>query len=303
MKKIIFLRRHGVYLPEINAYINYLQNNFLNIEAYDSLDIVNDFSETDFDIVWKFMGFDLIKNSSFVVHEYGSLSLGLMPRIKNFIKKTINTKPSLRVFLNRAVKAEMGFHDNVPNMLREMGVSTPFFRGRPNPNPEFDYVYSGSLNRGKTIISLLNHFKTLKKGEKLLVVGSVPDIIHNTFGMCSNIYFTGKLKYEEVPDVISNAKYGLNAMPNIYPYNLQTSTKVLEYCAARLPVISTRYTWIEDFEKKSRARFFYTQDDFSNLSLKNLDNHEFLIPDVKNYHWDTIIQRSGIFDFLKQASE
>lgn len=302
MKKILFLRRENVYLPEINAYMAYLRQRMPLFEAYDLTDspeTKKNYSESDFDVIWKFMGFDRqIHPDRFVVHEYGSLSVGHLPRVKNFIKRVINSKPSMRVFLNEAVRQEMGFKDNTDYRLRDMGVSSHFFRGFPNPNPEFDCVYSGSLNRGKIIFSMLEHFKTTMKGSKLLVVGAVPDDIHEMFGNASNIHFTGRLKYGDVPGAITQAKYGLNVMPDIYPFNIQTSTKVLEYCAAHMPVISTSYKWVREFEKDTKGKFFYIENSFSNLNIGNIEKYPFVVPSMADYEWDKIIEKSKLFDSL-----
>lgn len=299
MKNILFLRREGVYLPEINAYMAYLRDFIPTVNAHDSSELGNNFSEKDFDVVWKFMGFDRGNTPNpFVVHEYGSLSVGRFPRTKNLIKRLVNNKPNMRVFLNSAVQTDMGFKDNLPYCERDMGVSAHFFKVQPNPNTEFDFVYSGSLNRGKVIFSMLNHFKVNMKKSRLLIVGSVPDDIHSQFGSTTNIHFTGRLKYEDVPQAITQAKYGLNIMPDIYPFNIQTSTKVLEYCAAGLPVISTNYQWIRDFERKSGGQFFYCSPNFDTLSQETVDQYSFHCPNVTAYHWDSLIKKSGVFDFL-----
>lgn len=301
MKNILFLRRGGVYLPEISAYIAYLRTFFPLIEAHDSAEGAEDFPEDTFDVVWKFMGFDRTKSSrSFVVHEYGSLSVGRFPEAKNLIKRALNVTPDLRVFLNDNVRQGMGFRDNVAYRLRDMGVSGGFFRPTPRPDPEFDFVYAGSLDRGRVIYSMLEHFKTRMAGAKLLVVGVVPDDLHALYGHVSNICFTGRLKYDDVPDAIIRARYGLNIMPDVYPFNIQTSTKVLEYCAAGLPVVSTDYRWIRDFERHSGGRFFYCDRDFRTLSLDAVGRHDFHVPDVTAYHWNRLIEKSGVFDFLSQ---
>lgn len=289
-----------MYLPEISAYMAYLRASIPTVQAYDSSELGKGISEDDFDIVWKFMGFDRFPRSKpFIVHEYGSLSVGKFPRTKNLMKRLINIKPDLRVFLNNAVQKDMGFKDHIQSRQRDMGVSAHFYKKSPNPNPEFDFVYSGSLNRGKVIFSMLNHFRDNMKDSRLLIVGSVPDDIHSQFGSTPNIHFTGRLKYEEVPHAITKAKYGLNIMPDIYPFNVQTSTKVLEYSAAGLPIISTDYQWIKSFEQQSGGRFLYCSSDFHSLSLQAVEKHDFHVPDVTAYDWNHVLLNSGVFDFLR----
>lgn len=297
MKKILFVRRQGVYLPEINAYMAFIREKMPHVSAFESLDINHADTSENVDIVWKFMGFDRAPaTDQLVVHEYGSLSVGRFPRVKNFIKRQFTTKPALRVFLNETVRRDMKFADNVPDRLRDMGVSAHFFREFPHPNPDYDFVYAGSLNRGKMIISMLNHFKTRMKGATLLVIGTVPDEIHHAFGTTDNIIFTGRIKYEDMPEVMTRARYGLNIMPDLYPFNRQTSTKLLEYCAARMKVISTRYSWVEDFENHTGGKFFYLDQNFDHLDMAHLNDYPFATPCVEEYEWTKVIERSRVFE-------
>lgn len=301
MKKILFVRREGVYLPEISAYMDYIKRNFPGIEASDSSLLNDRAAERDFDVVWKFMGFDRKRPSNaFLVHEYGSLSVGNFPKLKNLVKKLVNTRPDQRVFLNRNVCDEMAFRDTVPARLRDMGVSRHFFKDNDNKaEPRYDFVYAGSMNRGAVIWSMLNHFKENMPKSTLLVVGDVPEPIRESFGHVPNIRFTGRVAYEQVPEWIAQARYGLNVMPDRYPLNIQTSTKVLEYCAAGLPVVSTSYRWIREFEAESDAKFFYVRDTFDDLTLEKVERHSFKVPSVATYDWDNVIRQSGVFDFLK----
>lgn len=301
MKRVLFIRREGVYLPEISAYLGYVRKNCTDVEAYDSSELQGGFQEKDFDVVWKFMGFDRAqRRDNYIVHEYGSLSVSPFPTLKDFIKRSVNAVPDRRVFLNEIVQKAMGFKDNVPLRLRDMGIGEKFFSPADfSPDKKYDFVYSGSLNRGKVIHTLFEKFKNGMDGASLLVIGAVPDEINASYGNLGNIHFTGRVKYDEVPKLIAKARYGLNIMPDIYPFNIQTSTKVLEYCASCLPIVTTDYEWARKFEGVSGGRFFYLKPDFSNLSLSALQRHDFVVPDVSEYTWDEVIRKSGVFDFLK----
>ena len=140
MKRVLFVRRPGVYLPEIPAYCAYLREFLPGIEAVDSaqLDRASDFRE--FDVVWQFMGLDRTRvgNDAELVHEYGSLSTGHLPQLKDWLKRCLNGQPTRRVFLNEAVRKGFAFADGVPDSLRDMGVDAAFFTA-PRV-PEFDFV-------------------------------------------------------------------------------------------------------------------------------------------------------------------
>ena len=159
MIKILLIRSTKAYLPEIDIYKEYLKDSF-RVFIVNSDDKIN-FS--DFDIIWKFMGFDFFDNfklntflknfinsrilthfyktknlliktsnknnniSPFIIHEYASLSSGKFKKFKNFLKKNLNSRPNLRIFLNEKVKKEMNFSDNIPFLYRDMGIDKHFF--------------------------------------------------------------------------------------------------------------------------------------------------------------------------------
>ena len=97
---------------------------------------------------------------------------------------------------------------------------------------------------------------------------------------------------------MAKARYGLNIMPDVAPFNIQTATKVLEYSAVGLPIVTTDYKWINDFEENKKCRFFKLNNDLSNLSLEALEQFSFVTPDIKELSWDNIIRESKIFSFL-----
>ena len=64
-----------------------------------------------------------------------------------------------------------------------------------------------------------------------------------------------KLDLNEIIKVFNITKCGLNFTPDIFPFNVQSSTKTIEYSAAGLGVISNRYIWAETFEKSRFSGF------------------------------------------------
>ena len=77
------------------------------------------------------MGIDVCKKNSIpIIHEYASLSTGMLPKLKNKVKESINSKPNLRIYLNKYVKEGMGFHDDIDYVYRDMGVDDIFFQIR-----------------------------------------------------------------------------------------------------------------------------------------------------------------------------
>lgn len=296
MTTILFERAQHTYLPEIEAYIRFLQSELPHVRAYTSTDI-HDFHPLDFDVVWRFMGMDIGNEGRHVVHEYNSLSTGRFARLKNLVKRTANRKPDQRVFLNKIVRQGFPFRDDVPFGYRDMGVAAAFFDVRLKP--EYDFVYAGSVHRGPEVLQMLDHFADVMTDASILIVGTAnPDVV-NHYKRASNIHFAGRVHYEEVPTLMAQGRYGLNLVPDHYPFNVQTATKVLEYCALGLPVVSMRYRWAEHFVGRKDAEFFWLDHDFKNLTLRNVNSFDFVVPSVEHKRWKSVIERSQIFDFLK----
>ena len=294
--KVIFERTARAYLPELSAYLDYLKRKRPDVEAFDTKDI-SDYNPMDFDVVWRFMGIDRKGMGRYVIHEYNSLSIAPFPRLKNNIKRLINARPEGRAFLNDDVKADFGFNDRLPGIVRDMGIDPSFFI-KGAVKPEYDFVYAGSLDRGAVMRAFLDRFKAELSGASLLVVGNVPDEINADYGHMSNITFTGRVPYEEVGKYIAQGRYGVNLTPDVYPMNRQAATKVLEYSAVGIPVISLDYHWIRQYAAQKSARFFTVKADMSDLDLAALEQFDFKIPDVQRDTWDQVIERSGIFDLL-----
>ncbi|MBP0724472.1 glycosyltransferase [Bacillus sp. RG28] len=299
MKKILLERTSKSYLPQIDATIKYFNGKNLGFRLFDSYEI-KDIKLNEFDCLWKFMGIDTSRNIDIpIIHEYPSLSTGIFPKLKNKLKKSITSKPHLRIFLNEYVKEEMGFNDQIEYVYRDVGVDDQFFQYKESVK-KYDCVYVGSISKARGIPQLLDQFKYKYKNLSLLLVGTVPDEIYNHYSNCDNITFTGNLPYEDVPKYASQAVYGINYMPNKYPYNLQTSTKLLEYLAMDLQVITTDYFWINHFMKENQLNFIKINENLDNLETL-MKSHE-IIPNqftkMEKFKWTNIIEQSGLEEKL-----
>ena len=82
--------------------------------------------------------------------------------------------------------------------------------------------------------------------------------------------FTGRIKQEEIPQLATKCVYAINYIPNIYPFNIQTSTKLLEYAAMDLKIITTDYWWVRNFELENNMKFYKIDEDFSNFHYAEL---------------------------------
>lgn len=283
----------NAYTPEAFAYEKYLNDLGHQVQVDYNLDPNND-------INIHFMGTMPFWKKSIgrakEIHEYQSLSTPPYAKLKNFSKKLINNKPNGRIFLNNFVHEHLFFEDKVPFIYRDMGVDENLFQ-KPNENPDYDIVYCGSVSgRSGLIETLLN----LAKSYKVLVVGKLT-IEDRDLLKCKNITLIGAVNRELLPEIYRNARFGLNYTPDVYPYNIQTSTKTLEYLASGLKVISNRYEWAEYFFKKINYQPFWLSSD-TTLDItksKNLNSFNYSI--IKDYSWENILFHSDFEFFLREV--
>lgn len=269
------------FLPEAYAYRKAFieKGYYCNFLSKDSKDILN------YDAVLLFHGFHPFwkKYPDFVIGEYHSLSTGRFPRVKDFIKKIINIRPNIYIFLNNDVKDKM-WHFNKSNfVIRGMGYEKNDFEKFRNEEKKYDVVYCGSYRDGlDAVIS-----KLAKLQLKIAVVGT------HDFCNFENVSFLGKLPPCEARRVIMQAEFGLNFTPDIFPFNIQDSTKIIEYCGAGLKIITNKYKWVNEFEEDRGGNFL----DLDKIdTINNIIEFDFKTPNVDDLAWDRIIDKSKIFE-------
>ncbi|WP_150539262.1 glycosyl transferase [Actinobacillus vicugnae] len=295
MKIGITLKRNA-YTPEAFAYSDYLtkRNHLVQLDYEENLDPNNDINIYFLGIrpFWK----RYASQKAIEIHEYQSLSTPKCAKMKNFIKKYTNTKPQGRIFLNEIVKDELAFCDKLPYIYRDMGIDSALFQ-TPNPRPEYDVVYAGSIIGRAGLIQSLVH---LSSSYKVVVVGEVDDETKRIF-KSAGIYMTGKVNRTELPQIYANARFGLNYTPDVYPFNIQTSTKTLEYLASGLRLISNRYHWVEKFCKEIGYQPIWLEEINSNqLELAQEKNHPI---DMSRFSWKAILDNCNFEKFLTKFLE
>lgn len=281
------------YTPESYAYQEYLIRKGHIVQLDYNLDPDNDINLyiTGLKPFW-----EKKKGRAKEIHEYQSLSTPPYSKLKNFGKKLMNNKPNGRIFLNNFVHEHLFFEDKIPFIYRDMGVDENLFQ-KPNENPDYDIVYCGSVSgRNGLIETLLN----LAKSYKVLVVGKLT-IEDRGLLNSKNITLIGAVNRELLPEIYRNARFGLNYTPDIYPYNIQTSTKTLEYLASGLKVISNRYEWAEYFFKKINYQPFWLSSDTTLDITKSENLNGFNYSVMKDYSWENILSHSNFEGFLREV--
>ena len=277
------------YLPEIIAYRNYfIENNIKVIISDQELSLKN------CNIIIAFCGFFLKKKLSnkFYIHDYSSLSTPPLCNVKDLIKKYLNYKPDLRIFNSKLIKNRMNYNDNVPHIIRSQGVLKNFFQKKPKKF-SYDFLYTGSIETRKGLEKIF--FKYLKLGFSILVIGKVSNTYKMKFSNFPKIKFLGKKKYTDIHKYYTMCKYGLNYIPDEFPYNVQYSTKFLEYSASKLNIVSNKTIFMKKISKKYKIKNVYDEDI---KSAKDLKNSKFQHINLFNYEWNVVLKTSGLLKKL-----
>ncbi|MDI3312509.1 MAG: hypothetical protein QJR05_13940 [Thermoanaerobacterium sp.] len=308
MKKILFVHQLKAHLPELDAYSNFFRKYGFETEELSYKDLTSiDEKEMKKTILWYFMGL-YIKKSIFTpfltIHDYRSLSVGMFARVKDKIKKHMNFKPDIRVFLNDYVKESLNFNDSTPSFMIDMGLPSSIVHFIEQPvNPEFDFIYSGVISNERKIDKLIDRFlHTYGKTKSLLLVGLYNPKIKERYEKFNNILFTGKVSQKEVFRLVKKSHFAISAIPNKYPYNVQTPTKLLEYLALRSRVIMSN-SWIARkilYETDNHDRVFIMDNEWNFPSENELEAIKPTSLNVDDYLWDKIIERSNLLESIKQ---
>jgi len=287
---IHFIRNGPSYLPEIDAYCAYIQARGHQAMVHDtSLSVPASAS-----VVWWFCGRVPMREAhrlrgAFQIHEYASASIPPYAWLKDQVKHWTQPRPDYRIYQNGWVRERMGFADGVPHALRDMGVAEHFFDAPSHAaSPEFDLVYLGEMSRLLAFIPVLQSIDAAVRS--LLLVGDVPAGLVKE--LPPNVTCTGRVDHAQVPIHLRRARFGLNLVPNAIPFKHQTSTKVLEYCAAGLRVVSNAYPWVRYFMAQHKANFYLLNDDAPSLATsfgEALEAYPYVVPDMRALEWSQVL--------------
>jgi glycosyltransferase involved in cell wall biosynthesis len=289
--KIGLIKNNKSFSPEIEGYLDF----FKSISQVQTV-VYSDFKKADenSDIVFIFFGFIpfWVKHKSLVIAEYASLSVGRFSLLKNILKRLLNIRGEYYIFLNEDVRKNLFFSSRVPHSLRGMGFVEGNYEQSSNVKKEYDFVYCGSVDRSGVIEAIL---KIESLGFRIAVVGNSEEVGEVLCNMSKNICCFGKTSLKRSYEIMASARYGLNFTPDIFPYNIQDSTKVIEYCALGLDVVTNRYKWVDEFEERIGAKFlsFEALDSYESVS-----NFNFQRGDIKNYSWDKVIPKTELMCFI-----
>jgi glycosyltransferase involved in cell wall biosynthesis len=293
---IAFVHPHKSFLQNPVAYADF----FSSYGIGTVLCRPDDSRRKDADVEWHFMGTNQRKdNRGIIIHEYASSSIPPFSSLKNRLKKMLNIIPDYRLFNNSYVRDALHFSDGVPSGIREYGIVPPARIEAALPDKKYDFVYLGTVGPERRLESLFQSFASEKmKNRTLLVISRHFERIARRYQGNANIHFIGPVSYYEVRGQLQQCRYGINFMPDILPFNNQISAKLLDYAAAGLPVITTDYPWVRDFQTKYGGNFFKLAGDLSNFEWEEITRFPYQAPDLQEWSWENQIRKSGVLEFL-----
>ena len=298
--QVHFIHPGHSYLPELEAYTAHLRPWGHEVCTHQNASTV----PADARVVWWMCGRVRATEhhrfaQAFQVHEYASASVPPCAWAKDQIKRWTQPKPDYRLFQNEWVRQRLSFADDVPWEFREMGVSSTFLtQPQPDDAAEFDMVYLGDMVRLRHFLPVFEGLE--QAGMRTLLIGSMPAPLQRQFQAFKHITVTGKVAHHEVPAQLRRARCALNLVPDQIPYSEQTSTKLLEYCAIGLPVISTDYRWVRNFAASNKAAIAYLPDQtsvstYADFFRKTRDMASMPSPDMGGWAWPHTLARLNIW--------
>lgn len=235
--RITIIHPNKAYLPELSAYTSYFTKHSHHVNVVTSKE---HFSKCDLE--WKILGqdYNISSATNLLIHDYRGVPIPPLSLIKTAIKVRIFRKPNLRIFLNRMVMEAYSFRDSVPALIVDMGVDPSFIMEKKKN--VYNAIYVGEITRRRRLGDFLREFAIGScRRYTILIVGHPPNSIYNSFVQYKNISFSGRVPYHEVPALLGSASVGINMIPLVYPFSIQTSTKFLEYMASGLQTISNAH--------------------------------------------------------------
>lgn len=299
---VCFIKTGKAFLPELNAYVGYLNKNNIKTIVCDSIEQARNVDAT---IYYRFGGFLYKKVKSGVpeIHEYHTISTGGVPILKNIIKSFFSIRPHGLSFLNYIVERKYFFNKRIPKIYRDMGAEVDFFNVRKMKKEKiYDIAYIGSISTRKGLVKTIENLA--KKNISLVLIGNISDTDKEKLLAYKNIKILGVCDQQKIIDTLCKVRFGLNYIPNEYPLNIQTSTKVIEYLVAGLPIISNKYTWIEEHSLLNNYRYINLDDvdDYLNTNNSNyISRGKYILSEleIKKFYWEFILDDIDFISFIK----
>ncbi|WP_276481233.1 hypothetical protein [Paraflavitalea pollutisoli] len=254
-------------------------------------------------IDWYFMGVDRSHPipGIFRIHDYLSPSTPPARRLKDWGKRWINARPDLRIFKNHYTRQCFGFSDAIPELLMNMGIADEWLQTTgQRPEKSFDFIYIGELSAARQTNILLDRFTQGDLRERtLLLLSRNYEQWQRQYASHPNILFKGPVDKAGVKDHILRSRFAINYIPDREPFNQLPATKMLEYAACGVPILSTSYPWVRQFQQQYGGNYLYLSPDLHDLTWQRVTDFNYHTPAMSDWTWGHQIKRSGILEYLR----
>ncbi|MBY0243934.1 MAG: hypothetical protein K2P52_04510 [Campylobacterales bacterium] len=156
-----------------------------------------------------------------------------------------------------------------------------------------NFVYAGSLNKGRQIEQLINIFNNTQ--HNLFLLGDGGEWIINEFGEFKNIKYLGSKTEHQALEFVASCDIGLIPYDDSkFYYNICFPTKASFYICAGIPFLSTNLEELK-LHFGSEVAFYYSINDWGSFICEKL--YPDLILSMKdnikkisaNYNWSNLI--------------
>lgn len=290
MCSTVYLEKSSkAHLPEIDAYEQFLKRLGFEVLFHDGY-----IPDWNYKFVIKFPATKLrgCVVSHKVIVDFNSLSIGRLKFLKDFYKQLINLKYTNFFFLNEYVREKLPLLRRKNYSFRGMGVPKNFAELDDKDKVMthiFDVVYVGTLNGREGLLETLVLLRA--KGYRVAAIGIASVHIEAILMSCGINYYP-PASQKEVRRLLLKSHTALNFIPDREPFNKQESTKLLEYAAVGIPVISNSYWWVDRYSAESGFSYI---DLAALLKEKRMDLSLFSGKFLKVRSWDEVLENNKIF--------
>ena len=291
-----FIHEHKAFLPGLNAYVQFFADRGIQTAVIHPSQLPT----LPCDVEWHFMGRHVRRNKNRVtIHEYASASVPPFGKLKDSLKKLFNATPDYRLFNSEYVRQQINPTDNIPYGFRNCGIPSGNSYLLPNAQKKYDFVYVGTVDKGRKIEPLFDCFVNgVLMDRTLLVITRDYQALDPIYINAGNITFKGPIPYSDTYTHIQEARFGINYMPDVAPFNQQTSAKFLDYAACQLPIITSDYAWVRGFRHTYGGNYFYLQPNLENFTWENVNNCQYTQPELSSWTYEKQLLQSGVLTFL-----
>ncbi|CAE6735456.1 glycosyltransferase family 1 protein [Paraburkholderia domus] len=307
--KIFFLHPGKANYPELAAYESYFGRQGFTVYSGTMAEFDKSALGDDC-ILWCVMGFyPRLPKAKFVVHDYRSLSTGRLGGLKDYLKKIVNPTPSLRIFQNERMRAEMNFNDGVPVAMLPMGVPDWIFsEGESSPDaPVHTFCYIGEMSKERRFDRVLSSYVDYARNRdcSFILVGKPEDEIYRRFNGSRGLHFAGRKPQKETLAIVSAAEFAVCYFPVHRPHCFQTPTKLLEYAALGKRILCndsvSNISTANDLAIGTVIAGRYVFDALGDAWQTQAPYNE---PDrLRGLTWDSVLNDSGVAGYLQAVSD